>query len=100
MTNHISPLRLPLSQQPIVCRETELGAQQLVVRVSLCNPSERGSSCVRECKYEDPLTLPRTELQLFAVKIVGRSGTESRVDVSGEAGTFPVIRCCTELSVN
>lgn len=52
-TNRISRLRPPLSPQPIACRETELGAQQLVVRVSLCNPSERGSSRVRVCKYKN-----------------------------------------------
>lgn len=33
-------------------QETELEAQQLVVRILLCSPSERGSCCVRECKYK------------------------------------------------
>ncbi len=90
-TNQISPLRPLLSAQPIACRETELGAQQLVVRVSLCNPSERGSSRVRVCKYKNLHIVLWTELRLVTVQSPAGRGQKGGTVSRGRPGAFRLV---------
>lgn len=84
-TNRITLWRPPLSRRPIACRETELGAQQLVVRVSLCNP--RRGEAATAVNVSINLHIPsRTEPKLETGQTSGRSGAPRGVDVTGRPG--------------